>query len=413
MSQEQRSLLGDISRLLLSGAVSQGIALLLVFVIGRQYSQEAMGIQGLILSWSGLLIIAIMGRYEQTIVIAPSDKRAVRLWHICLLLAATGSIAIGFTTLLLLSFWKTNPLGSFILWIAPFVFVMSTISATMMLLLRRKEYTRLGISQGLRTISNNLIKVLLGIHYPTSLSLIASTVGASLIGAIPLAKTLRQALPLRWDRRYIVYLKHYIDFPLFSTPQALLNTISGSLLVLMLPLGYGLREVGLITMVMMLVRRPMIVLSDSVGQVYFERMSRQIGGRASALPLIRKLILATLVLGLAACILVYCLVERAVPLLLGDGWGQLPHIIVCMLPYLLVNFVASILNVLPDILGRQKVDLLVRIIGLGIEASAILAGMQYYPFEKFVGYYYLLLFVLELLYIAFLIQLFCRHQAPQ
>lgn len=357
------------------------------------------------LSWSGILTVVVMGRYEQTIVIAPSLVRATRLWYISLMLAIIGSIAIGCVALIISLLWEENPLGSFIHWIAPYVLVTATANATMMLLLRRKEYTRLGIAQGLRTISNNLIKVLLGLKYPTTLSLIVSTLAAAIIGCLPLGRQLGRGLSIRWDRRYLLYIKHYISFPLLSTPQALINILTGSLLVVMLPLGYGLKEIGLMTMIMMLVRRPLIVLSDSVGQVYFERMSEYIRGSISPLPLIEKLILATLAIGLPICIMIYYLVDWAVLLLLGDRWAELPHIIVCMLPYLVINFMGSILNVLPDILRKQKIDLIVRTIRLAIESSVILVGIWLYPFEFFVAYYYLILFVLELLYVLFLIWL--------
>lgn len=405
MSVRQSSLVGDIGRLLLSGGVAQGIALLLVVFIGRQYDQEAMGVQGLMLSWSGILTTIVMGRYEQTIVIARTDERAERLWQMCLSLAVIGSAIIAALAGAVYLLWEANPLGGFIHWIAPYVLTTATANATMMLLLRHKAYTRLGIAQGLRTISNNLIKVLLGLRYPTALSLVVSTCAASVIGSIPLVRYLRQASPLCWTKLDLRYLRHYIAFPLYSSPQALVNTLTGSLLVVLLPLGYGLKEVGLMTMIMMLVRRPLLVLSDSVGQVYFERMSRAFGSGSSPLDLIRRLIRTTLALGIPACVLVYLLVEEAVPLLLGDGWEALAHIIVCMLPYLLVNFLASILNVLPDILGRQRADLIFRLVRLAVECTAIFVGMRLLAFDSFVAYYYLFLFALELVYVLFLLRL--------
>ncbi|MDO4708037.1 MAG: oligosaccharide flippase family protein [Porphyromonadaceae bacterium] len=405
MNPISRGLLRDIGRLLLSGVVSQGIALLLLIFIGRQYKQDAIGMQGLMLSWSGILTTIIMGRYEQAIVIARTEERATRLWHICLILGTLGSGVVGIAAWIIDLLWEGNPLKGFIHWIAPYVLITAITNATMMLLLRQKAYTRLCIAQGLRTISNNLLKVLLGTLYPTTLSLISSTFVASIIGAIPLWQRLRFALSQRWDKRYKIYLKYYKAFPLFSTPQALLNTLIGSLLVIMLPLSYGLKEIGTMTMIMMLVRRPLLVLSDSVGQVYFERMSRLVSNSSSPMPLIKNLIGITLLGWLTVYAIVYFTIDWSIPRLLGMSWTDLPQIIVWMIPYLGANFLASILNVLPDILGRQRVDLAVRLIRLGLESSIIFIGMRLYPFEIFVRYYYLLLFILELLYVGLLIYL--------
>lgn len=383
---------------------------MLLLFIGRQYGQDTIGVQGLMLSWSGILVAIVMGRYEQTIVIARSSAGAIRLWHISLALAVLGSIVIAVVALGLDLLWISNPLGGFIHWIAPYVLVTAVANATMMLLLRQKVYTRLGIAQGLRTISNNLIKAILGFYYPSTLTLIGSSLAASVIGAIPLWRYLRQVRSLLWDRRYWAYLRHYRAFPLLSTPQALLNTFTGSLLVVMLPLGYGMKEVGLITMVVMLVRRPILVLSDSVGQVYFERMSRLVAEGTAPLTLIKRLIVWTSLSTLAIYAIAYLTIDWAICLLLGEGWAELPYIILCMLPYLGANFLSSILNVLPDILGKQRIDLMARLVRLALESGAIYIGMQLYTFKTFVAHYYLMLFALELLYVGVLVGLASRHR---
>lgn len=403
-------LLADITRLLLSGATAQVVALLLLYFIGRQYSQEAMGIQGLFLSWSGILAVVIMGRYEQTIVISRSEHTAEVLWYASLSLATLGSALLALGALAIDLLWVHNPLGGFIHLVAPYVLLSAITNATLMLILRRKQYTRLAIAQGIRSVSNNLIKVLLGLRTPTALSLIISAFAATCLGALPLTESLRSLTRFRWRRHYWVVLRHYIAFPLYSAPQALLNTLIGSLLVVLLPLGYGLREVGLISMIMMLVRRPLLVLSDSIGQVYLERLSRAASEQRSLRGLIARLLGFTLALALPLTLAVYLFIEEAIVLFLGNSWLELPRIIICMLPYLTVNFINSILNVLPDILGRQRLDLMAKIIRFILEGGAILIGLKLYSFTDFISYYYTLSAVIEVAYLALLLTIASNYE---
>lgn len=410
-AQPKQNILRDSLKLFSSGALGQIVALLLLVFIGRQYSEEAMGILGSFLAWSGLFAIGIMGRYEQAIVVVPNDREAWGLFRSSIELAIVGTVSLFIFIYLANKFAAYNPLGGYTWWMPLYVLLLAIFSASSMLTLRLKRYGHLAISQGVRTVSNNLLKVLFGLRDASAAMLLLSSALASLLGLMPIirfAKRIWHEAPPRKAR--LIALKRHINFLRYSTPQTLINTALASLLILLIPFAYSISEVGILTMSTMLARRPLLVLSESIGQVYFERMSRTVSMRASLWGLIRRPIGLILTIGLVIAISLAFCIEPLVVLFVGDRWLASAEVILWMLPSLIFTFANSIFNVLPDILGRQKSNLYAQVLMLLFELVVIVSGFWLWDFGTFIPYYYSLVFVEQVLYFAFLLSLARRYE---
>lgn len=352
-----------------------------------------------------------MGRYEQAIVVVRTSREALGLYRLCLTLALISALAIGILTISTIFLTNAEPFGKYALWIAPFVLISCISNATSLLTLRQKQYTRLSISQGLRTISNNLLKVLFGIRQASAAMLLISSALSVAIGVIPLTRLIRKAYNNLPSHQATTALLHqYHSFPRYSAPQALIDTLLGSLLILLCPWRYTTAEIGILTMSSMLARRPLLVLSESFGQVYFERLSRAASQGSSLWPLIRTPLVLIFALGVPASIGLSLWMPSLVEFFVGDGWSGVSLVIVCMLPSLVFNFANSIFNVLPDILGKQRTHLQVQMVMLISEIIIIVIGFALMHFEIFVRYYYGLMIVEQALYFLFLLSLVYRYE---
>lgn len=410
-AQPKQHILRDSLKLFSSGALGQIVALLLLVFIGRQYSEEAMGVLGTFLAWSGLFATGIMGRYEQAIVVVTDDREAWGLFRSSIELAILGTILLFSFISLVETLASYNPLGQYAWWMPLYVLLLAIFSASSMLTLRQRRYGHLAIAQGVRTVSNNLLKVLFGLREASAAMLLLSTALASVLGLLPIIRFAKriwhQAPPLE---ERLVSLRRHINFLRYSTPQALIDTALGSLLILLIPFAYSIGEVGILTMSAMLARRPLLVLSESIGQVYFERMSRTVSARASLWVLIRRPIGLILSLGSIIAIgLAFC-IEPLVVLFVGERWLASAEVILWMLPSLIFNFANSIFNVMPDILGHQKSNLYAQVAMLLFEFAVIVSGFVLWRFESFIPYYYSLIFVEQILYFAFLLNLVRRYE---
>lgn len=405
------SILREGVRLISSGVAGQLVALLLLAIVGRQYNEETMGVLGSFLSWGGLLAIVACGRYEQGIVVAPRDDEARLLYYLALRIAQYFSIGL-LVPLSLLGIFSPNatPLGWTIFLLPLYVLLLSWYNASAQWVLRQRQYGRLAQMQLIKGVGNNLLKVLFGLLSATVGSLIAAQL-LSLFAPYSLyVRSLREGLCKPTQGSVGKVARQYQGFPRYGLIQALVNNLLGSLLILMLPLHFGAREVGFLTMAIMLARRPLQLISGNLGSVYFERMSKRVADRESIRPMIRKLIIVVLLLGIPLALLLSLFITPLVEWVVGERWTWSAYIIAWMLPMCIPNFITSILNVLPDIFGRQKANMWAQIVMLIANLVIIFIGFSLFSFEQFIPYFYTLMALEQVGYLLFLLYFIWHYE---
>lgn len=53
----------------------------------------------------------------------------------------------------------------------------------------------------------------------------------------------------------------------------MIDTLLGSILVMMMPMGFSFAQIGIVTMAVMLAKRPLQIIGDNLSKVYFQRLS--------------------------------------------------------------------------------------------------------------------------------------------
>lgn len=119
--------------------------------------------------------------------------------------------------------------------------------------------------------------------------------------------------------------------------------------------------------------------------------------------MVHKLIALTLLFGIPLALLLAHYMTPLVTLVVGERWTWSAYIITWMLPMLIPNFATSILNVLPDIFGRQKANMTAQIVMLVFDLVVIVAGFSFFTFEQFIPYFYLLITLEQVIYLLFLL----------
>ncbi len=324
-----RSILAD-SGLLISVSVGvQLIALLLLPWVSRLYTPDTLGDLALILSIATLLSIAVGGRYDQAIVVCQEPLERDHLLRLTLWITGVITLILFALTPVIepriVATRYATLQGQ--LWLIPPVVCALGLSTTLSnyaLSLRtlqayRHQQGGTGTRQqwtqsGLRTLP------------PTVWSLWGAQIASTLLALVPLLPSLKQHKTINGptNRRGLKFVaRKYRVFPIFSLPQTLITTLLGSILILMLPLGYTTVEVGLVSMATMLARRPIQLIADSVSQVYFNRLSVAHHAQAPWRPLVRPLLVVTLVVGIPTLLILWW----AMPYLVR--WLLAPEYVAC------------------------------------------------------------------------------------
>ena len=412
-----RSILAD-SGLLLSVSVGvQLIALLLLPWVSRLYTPDTLGDLALILSIATLLSIAVGGRYDQAIVVCQEPLERSHLLRLTLWITVLVTLALLALTLAFEPWIGTTRYATLQgkLWLIPPVVCTLGLCATLSnYALSLGHFKRIATSKAVQGLGNNGLKVGFGLLSPSVWSLWGAQIASTLLAIIPLLRPLkhsRQTKTPSSHRELGQVARKYRAFPLFSLPQAAITTLLGSILILMLPLGYTTVEIGLVTMATMLARRPIQLIADSVSQVYFNRLSVAHHAQAPWRPLVRPLLMLTLVAGIPTLLLLWWAMPYLVRWLLAPEYAACTEIIRAMLVYLLVFFFTSIINVIPDIIGRQRAHLQIQLLNLFLQVAllVLLIYVLRAPFAETVSTYYLVIALYHLLYGGWLLYLLRRH----
>ena len=412
-----RSILAD-SGLLISVSVGvQLIALLLLPWVSRLYTPDTLGDLALILSIATLLSIAVGGRYDQAIVVCQEPLERDHLLRLTLWITGVITLILFALTPVIepriVATRYATLQGK--LWLIPPVVCALGLSTTLSnYALSLGHFKRIATSKAVQGLGNNGLKVGFGLFSPTVWSLWGAQIASTLLALIPLLRPLKHSRQDKTpsSRRELGQVaRKYRAFPLFSLPQATITTLLGSILILMLPLGYTTVEIGLVTMATMLARRPIQLIADSVSQVYFNRLSVAHHAQAPWRPLVRPLLMLTLVAGIPTLLLLWWAMPYLVRWLLAPSYAACTEIIRAMLVYLLVFFFTSIINVIPDIIGRQRAHLQIQLLNLFLQVAllVLLIYILRVPFVETVSTYYLVIALYHLLYGGWLLYLLRRH----
>ena len=412
-----RSILADSGLLLSVGVGVQLIALLLLPWVSKLYAPDTLGDLALILSISTLLSIAVGGRYEQAIVICQEPLERNHLLRLTLWITALVTLALLALTPAIEPWIGDTRYATLQgkLWLIPPVVCTLGLCATLSnYALSLGHFKRIATSKAVQGLGNNGLKVGFGLFSPSVWSLWGAQIASTLLALIPLLQPLKHNKQTRvpTSRRELSQVaRKYRAFPLFSLPQAAITTLLGSILILMLPLGYTTVEIGLVTMATMLARRPIQLIADSVSQVYFNRLSVAHHAQAPWRPLVRPLLLVTLVAGLPTLVLLWWAMPYLVRWFLAPAYVACTEIIRAMLLYLLVLFFTSIINVIPDIIGRQRAHLQIQLLNLFLQVAllVLLIYILRVPFVETVSTYYLVIALYHLFYGGWLLYLLRRH----
>lgn len=412
-----RSILADSGLLLSVGVGVQLIALLLLPWVSRIYTPDTLGDLALILSIATLLSIAVGGRYEQAIVVCQEPLERDHLLRLTLWITALVTLALLALTLAFEPWIGTTRYATLQgkLWLIPPVVCTLGLCATLSnYALSLGQFKRIATSKAVQGLGNNGLKVGFGLFSPSVWSLWGAQIASTLLAIIPLLRPLKHSRQTNnpSNRRELGQVaRKYRAFPLFSLPQAAITTLLGSILILMLPLGYTTVEIGLVTMATMLARRPVQLIADSVSQVYFNRLSVAHHAQAPWRPLVRPLLMLTIVAGIPTLLILWWAMPYLVRWLLAPEYAACTEIIRAMLVYLLVFFFTSIINVIPDIIGRQRAHLQVQLLNLFLQVALLMLLIYVLraPFAETVSTYYLVIALYHLLYGGWLLYLLRRH----
>jgi O-antigen/teichoic acid export membrane protein len=268
---------------LMSGtALAQALQFAVSPVLSRLYEPSAFGILGVFLATKSIVSVVSAAKYELSVVLPERDEVAANLLVLGsgIVVFVSGGVLAGVTLgrVPLASLLGEPRLASYLWWLPLAVLAAGWYQMLNYWATRKRHYTRLSISQGVRSVG------VAGTQLPAGYLQLGPNglIGGQVVGQVVATGVLGvQILREDWKRliRYFDWktLKNsaqkHKNFPIYTAPQDLTNSISQNIPSYLLAFFFNAQAVGFYWFTKRLLNAPSRLIGNAVRKVFYQRAS--------------------------------------------------------------------------------------------------------------------------------------------
>jgi O-antigen/teichoic acid export membrane protein len=401
--------------MVLSGSVlSQVVVIFTTPILSRIYAPEDFGAASVFFSVVGFFTILSTFQYEGAIMLPKRNIDSLALVLLSTMLAFVSSIVIG----VFLFFYHDAVFGWFHMesqskfweWIPVAIVVYAVYSILSQWVTRLGQYKTIAYRQFFQSVSQSVTKIILGKLSFVSTGLVVGTL-LGIVASISIlikgrVKDLFRSFRLITWERIKDNAKRYHKFPKYTMIQGLMDTFQESLLLLVISALYGNAKLGMYTFTLALLQKPLQVIGASLGQVYFQDISKKFANEQEIYSDTVKLIKILLSVALLIYIPVVIFGPWIFDFFFGDNWWESGEIAQIMSLWLMLKLITSPISSIPNVTGHQRNYVLFTLIGNVLPLLIVFLGKNLnWDFHRVLIVNYFLLSGLLLVYMRWILRL--------
>lgn len=167
----------------------------------------------------------------------------------------------------------------------------------------------------------------------------------------------------------------YSRYPKYSTLEALCNSASVQVPIVMIAALSTGQEPGYLLLAMSVIQAPMALFGTAIGQVYLSQAPKEF--REGRLGNFTIDVLAGLVrTGVGPLVTVAIVSPFAFAVVFGREWERAGWLVAWMSPWFIMQFLAAPLSMAIHVVGRQRLAFSLQVFGLAVRVLAVLAGAK-------------------------------------
>lgn len=371
-------------------SIAQIIPFFVSPILTRLYKPEDFGILALFTAVFSIVAIISTFQYEAAIVLPKEDDDAANIVGLCLLITS----AISFLTLLVIIFFKntiTFWLGEekleFWLYFIPIpIFLYGLYNTLNYWATRRKQYKRIAARTISQSATTSGVKMAMGFAGFLNSGLITGTIvgqatSTSVLGWLTW-KDDKNELKRITKTGIIKNAKKYIDFFKYTNIHSFLDVFNSSGVIILLNYFFNSQLVGFYSFTFGIMMKPLQLLSTSISQVFYEKISKTYLNNQSIWNISRIVIKQLVIYSILFFIPILLFSEIVFKLFFGEEWSYAGKIARILVPWLFFRFICSPIANIPQVLNRQKDFLFLNLL-LNLGVPGIILFMGIYDFSFF------------------------------
>lgn len=366
--------------------IAQGLVALSMPLLTRLYTPEDFSLLAVYMAALSLLTVVSCLRLNIAISLPERDEDGANLVVLSVLAALALSIVLGALALALprqMSELMGQPGFEPYLWMVPAGVLLSSIYVALQYWAsRRKRFGQITRTHITRAIGGSGVQIGAGALQPSPFGLIFGHMIFNSMGIFGLARSMwkhdRAAFthirPATLKRNFVLYRR----FPIFSVPEALLNTAGSQIPMLIIASALAGPEAGFLLLAMRVLGLPMGLIGTSVAQVYLaEAPARLRGGELG--PFTLRAMWSLFKIGGPPLLAVGVASPLFFPFVFGEEWARAGWMLTWMTPWFILQFVSSPISMLLHVIGRQAAALALQAFGCALRVGAVLAALAAMP----------------------------------
>ncbi|MEN6406739.1 MAG: oligosaccharide flippase family protein [Thermoguttaceae bacterium] len=372
---------------LMTGTVlAQAINVAFVPVLSRLYDPATYGVFGVYLSIVSIVSCVASLRYDMALMLPKDDRDAAGLLWLCGIVTS-GIAAISMVVCVCFGgqigrLLQTPELTPW-LWAAPIsIFLIGIWQSLIFWATRRKKFHITSVSQVTRAAMGSGSQAAAGLFGPSVLGLIFGMILGDACGsAVFSSQVLKRDWPLIRGAlsrsRLKRLLREYSDFPVYTAPQSLLNTVSAYVPSLLLAHYFGVAVVGYYTFGVRIVLLPANLVGNSLRSVLFQKATEVYHSGGDTYALFKKATLGLMGMAALPTLVIMLLAPMLAAFILGEEWRTAGVYASWLVLWLAVGFCNVPAVLFGQIYRRQRMLFGVEVVLLVARVLAIVLGGIY------------------------------------
>lgn len=399
------------SVLILAGGstIAQALPIAISPLLTRLYTPEDFGLFALFMAIISIFGGIATGRYELAILLPDSTREALQVLVVGLLCAlGTTAVLTLVVTIFGLAFSKTigNPLIYPWLYLAPPIVLLTALFTSLTYYNNRiTHYADIARANVWKSVALCFSQVSIGFIHPGAAGLF---IGQALSVVTANFRLYRNVAPSLRDnsifiQRDICALAYrYRNFPYFSMPAALANTLTQQLAVFFISGFFSPSLLGFYFLAQRVLGMPATLVGASVSQVFFQRIASVRYRHPTARRIFDRTTWTLASVSAPVFLILYFVSEPLFALFFGADWRPAGRYAAILMPLFYIRFVVTAVSTTTSAYEKQYLALLWQLTLLLLSLSCMAITYQYkLSFESFlrlytvtIGAHYLVLYAL-------------------
>jgi O-antigen/teichoic acid export membrane protein len=395
----------NVLTLMTGTTIAQAIPIAISPILTRIYSPEDFGMLALFLALFSILSTIATGRYELAIMSPESDDEAKDIVFLSILVA----IFVFFITTILIWLFDVeiaillgnSEIKNWLYFIPFTVLSFGVYQSIDYWLNRQKKYRGMSENKLIQVGSVSILQLIIGVFSKSGL-ILGSISGwaASMFVVFNRSKIKYSDFRLKESKKALL---KYKDYPLFQAPSSVLNSIAEQSPVIFISRAFLESTVGFFSLVLKTLNAPVALISKSIGQVYFQKISEH--ANSSPHLLLSDIYSVAFKLSILSVLLFSPIVffgPELFSIIFGSEWIEAGLYAQILVYSIAIKFVVSPLSTIFLAIDRIKVASMWQLAYFIITLSVLVLAISF-EFEKFLWIYVFSEIVMYLLYFLLII----------